>query len=300
MRHSTAEVREPEVLVSPTQRIALEQLAAALRDGRLTTETVAAANQPIVQESVIVPSMVIAPFKADVLPAIGTNVPVGTGGGAIRQIRARCRGGRIVCQVTHFRKGVHRDQDDRIQEIGKRGAGDGSGVRYGRDRQEGPPVSPQPTSSQAKSEKPLIPLRVQVTLSRSEGDKKTSSLPFTLWVSANGDQTSLNVGSRVPTPTSVVAGGAIAESYTYQNVGTSLTSSATSLDDGRFNVSLTISDSSLMPAAKAAGSNLPTFQSFTASNKLLLRDGQTAQFIAATDKVTGEVTRVEMTIAVIK
>ena len=162
-----------------------------------------------------------------------------------------------------------------------------------------PPSSVSADPPQAKAEKPLIPLRVQVTLSRSEGEKKTSSLPFTLWVSANGDQTSLNVGSRVPTPTTVVWGGAIAESYSYQNVGTSLTSSATSLDDGRFNVSLTINDSSLMPA-KAAGSNLPTFQSFTAQNKLLLRDGQTAQFIAATDKVTGEVTRVEVTIAVIK
>ena len=161
------------------------------------------------------------------------------------------------------------------------------------------PLPPEQTPPQAKVERPLIPLRVQVTLSRSEGEKKTSSLPFTLWVSANGDQTSLNVGSRVPTPTTTVGGGGIVESYSYQNVGTSLTSAATSLDDGRFNVSLTINDSALMPA-KAAGSNLPTFQSFTAQNKLLLRDGQTAQFIAATDKVTGEVTRVEVTISVIK
>ena len=86
VRHATAAVREPEVLVSPNQRIALEQLAAALRDGRLTTESVAAANQPIVQEPLIVPSMVIAPFEADVLPAIGTNVTVGTGGGVIRRL----------------------------------------------------------------------------------------------------------------------------------------------------------------------------------------------------------------------
>ena len=93
VRHATAEVREPEVLISPNQRIALEQLAAALKDGRLTTESVAAANQPIVQEPLIVPSMIIAPFEADVLPAIGTNVPVGTGGGVIRRL-ARVVAGR--------------------------------------------------------------------------------------------------------------------------------------------------------------------------------------------------------------
>jgi hypothetical protein len=160
---------------------------------------------------------------------------------------------------------------------------------------------PGPQAAQAKTEKPIIPLRVQVTLSRFEGEKRTSSLPFTLWVNANGDTTSLNVGSRVPTPTTTINPGVgTVDSYTYNNVGTSLTSSAMSLDDGRFNVAVSISDSSLMPVKSASGVNLPTFQSFTSQNKLLLRDGQTAQFIAATDKVTGEVTRVEVTIAVIK
>ena len=84
-RRASSDVREPEVLVSPSQRIALEQLAAALRDGRLTTEAVAAANQPSAPEPLIVPSMVIAPFQADVLPAIGTSVTVGTGGGVVRR-----------------------------------------------------------------------------------------------------------------------------------------------------------------------------------------------------------------------
>ena len=86
VRHTTVEIREPEVLVSPNQRIALEQLAAALKDGRLTTESVAAANRPIVHEPLVVPSIVIEPFKADVLPAIGTSESVGSGGGVIRKV----------------------------------------------------------------------------------------------------------------------------------------------------------------------------------------------------------------------
>jgi hypothetical protein len=86
VRHTTVEIREPEVLVSPNQRIALEQLAAALKDGRLTTESMAAASRPIVHEPLVVPSLVIEPFKADVLPAIGTSESVGSGGGVIRRV----------------------------------------------------------------------------------------------------------------------------------------------------------------------------------------------------------------------
>jgi hypothetical protein len=86
VRQTTVDVREPEVLISPRQRIALEQLAAALKDGRLTTDSVAAANQPIVHEPLIVPSMIVEPFRADVLPAIGTGESVGMGGGVIRRL----------------------------------------------------------------------------------------------------------------------------------------------------------------------------------------------------------------------
>ena len=86
VRHTTVDVREPEVLVSPNQRVALEQLAAALKDGRLTTESVAAANRPILHEPLVVPSIVIEPFKADVLPAIGTGESAGSGGGVIRKV----------------------------------------------------------------------------------------------------------------------------------------------------------------------------------------------------------------------
>jgi ABC-type transport system substrate-binding protein len=140
-------------------------------------------------------------------------------------------------------------------------------------------------------DKPLVPLKVQVTLSRSTGDAKTSSLPFTIWVSANDQQsTTLNVGQQIL----VAAGG----STQYRSVGTNLTCGATSLDDGRFRVRLSIEDSSVAPNKESGGP--PTFQSLTVQNYLLLRDGQNAQFVAATDKITGEVTKVEVTVTVLK
>ena len=166
-----------------------------------------------------------------------------------------------------------------------------------------------PQESAAKppaAQKPIIPLKMQVTLSRLDGDKKVGSLPFTLWVNVNDDkQTTLNFGLRIPTPNSAVVGDSKTQtptptSYTYNNAGTNITSSATSMDDGRFRVYLTISDSSLVPGKDALSAGMPTFQSFSTSNYLILRDGQTAQFVAATDKVSGEVTKVEVTINVLK
>jgi hypothetical protein len=42
------------------------------------------------------------------------------------------------------------------------------------------------------------------------------------------------------------------------------------------------------------------FRTFSFSNTLALRDGQTVQFATATDKITGEVLKVEVTITVMK
>jgi len=70
------------------------------------------------------------------------------------------------------------------------------------------------------------------------------------------------------------------------------------MDDGRFKVTLDLEDSSV--ASSKDNGATPTFQSIQAHNMLLLRDGQNAQFIAATDKVSGEVTKVDVTLAVLK
>jgi hypothetical protein len=45
----------------------------------------------------------------------------------------------------------------------------------------------------------------------------------------------------------------------------------------------------------AQGVRLPRYQSFTSSNRLILRDGQTVQYTAATDKTSGEVIKLDVT-----
>jgi hypothetical protein len=45
---------------------------------------------------------------------------------------------------------------------------------------------------------------------------------------------------------------------------------------------------------------MPVFRSFRSTNTLVLRDGQTRQFTAATDRVSGEVVRIDVTLNVVK
>lgn len=140
--------------------------------------------------------------------------------------------------------------------------------------------------------KPLTPLKIQVTISRYEGDKKVSSLPYILAVTANGPQgVSMRMGAEVPVPSGP---GVI----NYRSVGTNIDCSAASVDEGRFTVRLTVNDSSIME--RRSSDAAPTLRSFSTSNEVVLKDGQTAQFTAAADKTTGEVMKVEVTLTVEK
>jgi hypothetical protein len=64
---------------------------------------------------------------------------------------------------------------------------------------------------------------------------------------------------------------------------------------------VSIDDSSVYPddtAGSAKGN--PSFRSFRASNSMVLKNGETGQFTSATDKVTGETVRVDVTLTVVK
>ncbi len=53
---------------------------------------------------------------------------------------------------------------------------------------------------------------------------------------------------------------------------------------------------------KARGTNqtLPSFQSFRSSNRLSMRDGQSLQYTAATDAISGQLIKLDVTLNVIK
>jgi len=151
-----------------------------------------------------------------------------------------------------------------------------------------------------------VPLKVQVVISRFEGDKKISSLPYLLSVNA-GRHASLRMGTRVPVAstsyTPIATGGAGVNpltAYQYQDVGTNIDCGTGTLDDGRFRVELSIEDSSLEEQSRNSAGERPSLRAFRATNSLVLKDGQSAQFTTAVDKVTGVVTKVDVLLTVVK
>jgi type II secretory pathway component GspD/PulD (secretin) len=154
-----------------------------------------------------------------------------------------------------------------------------------------------------------VPLKVSLVFSRYQGDKKISSIPYTMWVTANENRTSLRMGTQIPVTTTVTSKeGERSQSYNYRDVGTNIDCGATTTVDGAFKLLLTIADSSVYypdpsePAARSASASTgaPSFRNFTSTFTLLLRDGQTAQSTSATDPVTGQTFKLDATINVQK
>jgi type II secretory pathway component GspD/PulD (secretin) len=145
----------------------------------------------------------------------------------------------------------------------------------------------------------MVPVKVQIVIAKYEGDKKVSSLPYTLSVTANGDRVSLRMGSQIPVPTTSYQGAANTTpvtTFSYHNVGTNIDSGVRTTDDGRYSVFVGIEDSSVVE--RRANDPVPTLRNFSTQNTVVLRDGQTMQFTSAGDKTTGEVVKVDVTLTV--
>jgi hypothetical protein len=165
--------------------------------------------------------------------------------------------------------------------------------------QDKPAASPAP-------QRPQVPVKIQLVLSRYQGEKKLSSVPYQMWVTSNdGSFTRLRMGVKIP----VYAGGG-AGSYSYQDVGTNVDCTVVTGPDGMYKVGLTVNDSSIYfpdPARPNTGIPPPTsdttppaIRSFTSTFNILLRDGQTGQYTSATDQASGEVLKIDATLNVLK
>jgi hypothetical protein len=157
----------------------------------------------------------------------------------------------------------------------------------------------------------ITTLDLEVVISRYQGDKKISSLPYSLSVNAGGrgERTSLRMGASVPMPSQApptvdgkpVAGMLQVNPVNYQDIGTNIDVLARPAGEGRFDINLSVSEKSVVPDPKTPQpGGLPVIRNFTSSNNLVLRDGQTRQFTAASDRITGEVVKVEVTLRVVK
>ena len=168
----------------------------------------------------------------------------------------------------------------------------------------------KPGGSQSASTQ--VALKVQLVVSRYSGEKKIGSAPYILSVVANdNDKTSLRMGVDVPVPQSVFSppkagenASAPVTSYSYRSVGTNIDCAARTVDGVLFKLDLGVSDASVfIPDKQSTPSGLagiPAFRSFTSTFNVLLKDGQTTQHTSATDSISGEVLRVDVTLTVLK
>jgi hypothetical protein len=168
------------------------------------------------------------------------------------------------------------------------------------------------TAAKSVADKPLVPLDIQIVVSRHQGDKKVSSLPFSIAVNANDAGVSqLRMGAKVPVPSMMAPKGnatgmtgPLPGPVNYQDVGTAIDCNAKAVDNNRFQVWVSVDDTSVYTSAQDGTTptvgEMPVFRSFKSKNTLLLSDGQTRQFTAATDRVNGEVVKIDVTLRVVK
>ena len=142
----------------------------------------------------------------------------------------------------------------------------------------------------------VVPLRVEVTVSRYRGDELTSSLPYSLAVTTGGLPSSLGMHARM-----TVRGEG---SFSYEQAGTDISCAARVVGEGRYRIRVLIEESSIEGAERASTvaslePGTPIFPSFTSDVTLVLRDGESRQYLAATDRVTGETIRIDMALTVL-
>ncbi len=162
----------------------------------------------------------------------------------------------------------------------------------------------------------LIPLSIDVVVSRYQGEKRISSLPYLLAVNTNdnapGGVCQLRMGASVPIPSLIVPPGNPAGTPTgpmpgpvqYRDIGTNIDCSARTVEDSVFQLRLNIEDTSVYTNAQDTGTptigQMPVFRTFRSTNTLVLRDGQSREFTAAADRVNGEVIKIAVTLKTVK
>jgi hypothetical protein len=169
-----------------------------------------------------------------------------------------------------------------------------------------PPVSAQTPPPAAIHT--AVPIKVQVVLSRYQGEKKISSMPYTLAFNVLDDRlnvSNIRMGSKIPIKmmSNMTVGGEKMPTpgpIQYQDVGTNIDCRTIAIGDGRYAVEVTVDDTSVYGEDSGKQADQPSFRSFRATNSMILKDGQSGQYTSAVDKVTGEVTKIDVTLTVVK
>jgi len=167
-------------------------------------------------------------------------------------------------------------------------------------------------SAQDKSKaNPDAPLRILVVFAEYDGEKKVSSMPYTLSALSADERNramgaSLRMGIKVP----VLTQGKDSPQVTYLDVGTYIDCKVVRLEEARYSLEFTVRRSSVYMPAGVSGkeatftagelSGRPVLQEFSGGFMITLREAETKQGMVATDPLTGHQLKVDVTLNVVK
>jgi hypothetical protein len=174
----------------------------------------------------------------------------------------------------------------------------------------------KPATEAATEAQPVqlqIPLKVQIVISEYDGEKKVSSMPYTMSLTAShADKRdsvgSLRVGVRVPVATSTAAGP---NNMQYIDVGTNIDCWVWPWTGDRYLVSGRVEVSSLLakswsgtmkepPTADATPASDPLLRQTRGDFSIALRDGQQGEPLTLTDPISGHTFKIDVTLNVLK
>ena len=160
---------------------------------------------------------------------------------------------------------------------------------------------------------PPATLKVQVTITETEGEKKLVNLPYTFYMRAGeggpaSPWTKVRMGSRVPVYVGKDGG------MQYIDVGTNIDARGFAGEDGRFDLGLNLERSWVegdvavpvdRPLAQGGDGHSgqfrePVIRQFKTELVLTMKDGQTMQSTVATDPLSGKVLAINVTMNVVK
>lgn len=152
----------------------------------------------------------------------------------------------------------------------------------------------------AAAQAPTGSIKLQVVLSKYDGDKKTSSLPYTL-ILVPGRNGSIRTGTEVPVPTTSISNSAdkpATTAYTLQQIGTQIDAIVSPTSDGKYNLKLTVTDRFFGTVEPQRVPNVPSFKNVVIASEAILGNSETVQFTAAPTPSSNEVFKVDVTLTV--
>jgi hypothetical protein len=169
-------------------------------------------------------------------------------------------------------------------------------------------ITAAPQATQTPAPPTAVPVRLNLVVDRTEGDKPLISIPFEVVVRANtSDNTSLNHGRSVPVQQTTflpMAAGGVATvpqvSIVYQSIGSNLNIRSVRLNDKTITFDLMVDVSFVeSPGSPGTGGN-PTFRKFSIQLAVTAKLGETSIVAVSSDRTTNETAKLSVFAELVK